>query len=186
VAIPPIAPETVDVEEQRLASTEDFVTYLRAMGGTAVAADLELFLDAASERLNAKRQFYGSTGTRTVHVDGTFVRIPDLNRSEACTVIADGHELTAAGLRFLARTGHPAHAVVLYQPARELVITGKWGFDPCPEGVRIACMDWAAQAYFRRQARQADVTVAENGATSTYFARMPSTVRAALEPYVLP
>lgn len=189
--IDPIVAEAPPLEQQRLASVERFGRYLINRGNsTTDEAQLEQWLDGASERLNAKRQFYPSgPSTRTVVVDGTFAVLPDLRLSEACTVVADGQELEAIDLRFLFKQSpvvQPAHAVVLYRYVGTLEITGHWGFAEVPPGIAESCMAWAARAFFRRQARQADVAVdVETGATQSYFARTPSEVVASLQPYTV-
>jgi hypothetical protein len=186
----PIAPDdpeaVVPTEGRRLCTRDELAEFVRVKEGRADVEILDRLIDGASEKLNAKRQFFASTGTRTFVVDGRMTRLSDLDLTHECTVLADGAELTAGDLRWLRRMDHPAHAVVLYRDVGQLVITGHWGWPEVPAGIRTACLEWASRAYFQRQSRQADMVMNhETGLEDRYFQRMPSSVAAALAPYLV-
>ncbi|MBF6618830.1 MAG: hypothetical protein ITG02_01185 [Patulibacter sp.] len=184
--ISPDEPDAVGPEGRRLCTRDELVEFVRVKDGPVAGEVLDRLINSASERLNAVRQFYASTGTRTFQVDGRMTRLSDLDISHECTVLADGVELTAADLRWLHRMNHPAHAVVLYRDVGTLTVTGHWGWPEIPDGIRTACLEWASRAYFQRQSRQADVVMNhETGVEDRYFVRMPSSVGAALVPYRL-
>ena len=185
VAAPAPSPRPV------LAEVEELRERLNAPADSGSDALLEALLEAASEQieLHAARQFHPTPGgkpegveTRTIQLDSRFARLPDLRADEDTVILADGQPVEHC--RLLARSGHPAHAIVLYQDAHELTITGRWGFSPVPPDIRHATLVWAARAFFQRQARQADVSQnPETGVASSYFARVPTVVRATLQAY---
>lgn len=182
-----------DEDSGRLASVAQLREFLIAEGGSRVSDEFAAnLLDTASELILGQfdRQLYPTAAveTRTVHVGGTYGRIPDLRPDESTVIVGDGDELDPTTYRLLARERlrHPVHAIVLHEPVAALTITGRWGFDPIPAGITHGTLVWAARAFFKRQARQADITQDDSGALRQYFGGMPSQLRALAPTYTIP
>lgn len=126
------------------------------------------------------------------------IRIPDLRA--AASVVLDGLTLnTSTGYVPLDTGWEPATSISLYEPYGvsaggwplssgygEMVITGRWGWNPVPDDVIYAIKALTIRLYKERNASWADAVALPDGSLLQYFRQLPATVQGAINTYRKP
>lgn len=134
------------------------------------------------------------TKTFTVAPGRVTVTVPDLRA--ATSISLDGALLdTSTGYWPLDTSEEPATFVRLYSPygssaflsspsgVGTLSITGRWGWYPVPDDVKVAVMSLTMRLWKERKASWGDTVVLPDGSIISYFRQLPASVQAGLNTY---
>lgn len=132
------------------------------------------------------------TKTFTVAPGRITVTVPDLRA--ATSVSLDGALLdTYNGYWPIVTDEEPVTFVQLFQPygtsswstsgVGMLSITGRWGWNPVPDDVKVAVMALTMRMWKERKASWGDTVVLPDGSIIQYFRSLPSSVQAGLGLY---
>lgn len=136
------------------------------------------------------------TRTFTVRPGRVTVTVPDLRA--VTSVSMDGMLLdTNTGYIPIDTNDEPATFVQLYYPygstgsllgyttsgVGTLSITGRWGWNPVPEDVKVAVMSLTMRLWKERKASWGDTVVLPDGSIISYFKSLPASVQAGLNMY---
>jgi hypothetical protein len=136
------------------------------------------------------------TKTFTVRPGRITVSVPDLRA--VTSVSMDGMLLdTYSGYLPVDTAEEPATFIQLFQPygstssllgsspsgVGALAITGRWGWNPIPDDVKVAVMALTMRMYKERKALWGDTVLLPDGAIVSYFKSLPASVQAGLNTY---
>lgn len=136
----------------------------------------------------------------TVHVGRpngglrSVVKVPDLR--EVTSISLGGGPLSATNNFYLMGRERPVTRLKLlpsisfaagglgagYRTWDELVITGRWGFNPPPPAAKDAVLTLVARGFAERRASYGDTVENSDGAAVSYFRELPGRVKWMLRP----
>lgn len=194
----------------RVATVEELMDYLDLQDAERIPGELFVNILESAEALAeayAGRRFspdpvLDASGAdtnppvvKTIQTRSSSVRLPDLRVTTSATLdgsaIVDGQDYYTD-----ATDGEPATRMKLTnwtdlssftsQTYRTLVITGRWGFNPCPKEIKDAVLTLAARRWRERDAAYADTVQYPDGGAVSYYRQLPAMVKTALDLYRIP
>jgi hypothetical protein len=137
--------------------------------------------------------------TLTLQTFNRYVRVPDAR--EITEVLVDDVEATdyvalsqndhivQLTLSDASCAGHLYPFTGVYRSSgqpRIVKVTGRFGFETIPKGLREAIYILAGRAYYERQAQYADqVVIGETGATQAYYRQLPPRTKLTFSTYTV-